>query len=187
MRRTSLGLLPLLLTLWCGAWGTGWAASKQYVNPETPLVFADSAQTPTAILTLSALANNAGQYSARLDRGAAARAAWYKWRCSLQAAATITVGTSAEVYVSTSDGTNADGTLGTTTAALTTEKRRNLQFLGLVVADQTAASTTMTGSGLVYIPDQYFSVGVWNAFGQALLTSTAVHRCTFTPVPPEMQ
>jgi hypothetical protein len=184
--RYRISWVMVLALLLLSPWGA-YAASKQYVNPETPLVFGDTAQTEDAAITLSALANNAGRISARLDRGTGAHAAWYKWRCSFQATAVIVAGTTVEVYISTSDAANPDGEIGTADAALTTEKRRNLMQIGIVQADQTAANIPMTASGLVYIPDRYFSLGVWNALGQAFRTDTSVHHCTFTPMPPEQQ
>lgn len=176
-----------VITLLLFSASVSYAASKQYVAPETSLLFADSAQAEDATITLSALANGAGRISARYDRGAGSHAALYKWRCTFQATSTVTVGNAAEVYISTSDGTDPDGQIGTADAALTTDKRRNLLFLGLVVADQTASNTDMTASGVVFVPDRYISIGVWNAFGVAFRTDTSVHGCTLTPIPLEQQ
>jgi hypothetical protein len=164
------------------------ANNRIRVNPSTSLTFADAAQTPTGgTFTLSALAAGAGQYSARYDKGTGPQAYLWAWRCHVQMATAPTAGEVIEWYVSTSDGTNADGQLGTTTAALTTDKRRNLRLMGLLVIDQTSASVTMTASGTVEIKERYFSLAVWNTTGVAFLASTGVHGCTMTPMLQEVE
>ncbi len=45
----------------------------------------------------------------------------------------------------------------------------------------------MTGSGVFFVPEQYFSLGVFNATTLPLQTSTTAHTCLITPVPFEMQ
>src|SRR4030095_866536 len=165
------------------------APNKIMSVPGTPVVFGDTGGTAW---TLSALAAGAGRYSTRFDKNTIVTASgampylWY-WRCRFQAASTVVVGDVVEWYVSASDGTNSDGTLGTTDAALTTDKRKNLKLLGITVVDQTAASITMTASGLVQIEPRYFSLGAWNATTQAFLTSTTVHGCTMTPMTLDIQ
>jgi hypothetical protein len=173
------------LLLWAAvAWGV---PSKQYVVPGTPVTFGDAAQTPTITLTLTALASGAGQYSGRVDKGAGAQPAWWEWQCHVQLTGTNVVDEVVEVYVAWSDGTTADGGLGTTTAALVTAKRKNLKLVGLLVVDQTTSNTTMSGSGLAYLPMRFYNVGLWNATSLPFKTDTAVHGCVFTPVPVEMQ
>lgn len=162
-------------------------ANKIYVNPETAITFADSAQSPSAIITFSALASGAGRISAQYDRGASARAAWYKWRFTCQLTGTNVVGAVIDLFLATSDGTNIDGEVGTSDAALTTDKRRNLLPIGSLTVDQTTSNTTMTASGLLYVPDRYLSLGVWNGTTLAFKTDTAVHKFSLTPMPPEIQ
>lgn len=184
-RRFLAGLLlGMLLSLPCPSW----AASKILVVPGTALTFADAAQTPTGgTFTLTGLATGAGQYSARYDKGVGAKSSWWGWRCHAQLTGTNVVGDVIEWYVSTSDGGNAQGQLGTTAAALTTDKRKNLTLIGVLVVDQTTTNTTMTASGYVEIKERYFSMAVWNATSLNFTSSTSVHGCTMTPLDLEVQ
>jgi hypothetical protein len=163
------------------------ATSKQYTTPETPLKFADSAQTPNAQITLSALATLTGRISARFDRGAGAHSGYYTWRCTMSLTGTNIVDAVIELYIATSDGTNPDGQVGTADAALPAAKRKNLRPIGVLVVDQVTTNTNMTGSGVFFVPEQYFSLGVFNATTLPLQTSTTAHTCLITPVPFEMQ
>jgi len=162
-------------------------ASKQYVNPESSILFADSAQTPAATWTLSALASGAGRISARYDRGTGAHSAFYKWRCWAALTGTNVVGATVEYYIATGDGTHVDGEIGTADASLATDKRRNLTLLGILSVDQTTTNVAMTTSGLVYIPDRYVSLGVWNATTLPFKTDTAISGCNLIPMPMEQQ
>lgn len=179
-------VLALLLSLCCAS---AFGASKQYTTPETPIKFADSAQTPQAVFTLSALASGTGRVSDRYDRGAGAHAALYEWRCTISLTGTNAVDATIEWYLATSDGTNADGQLGTTDATIATgsSKRNNLKVLGLTVVDQTTTNTSMTASGWTYIPSRYIAFVVWNGTTLPFQTSTTAHTCTLTPVPMESQ
>jgi len=157
--------------------------------PGTPVVFGD---TGGILWNLTGIAAGTGQYSTRFDKNTIVTPSgampylWY-WRCRFQSASTPVVGDSVEWYISTSDGTISDGRLGTTAAALTTDKRKNLKLLGTTVVDQTAASVTMSSSGLVQIEPRYYSLAAWNATTQSFLTSTTVHGCTMTPMNLEIQ
>jgi hypothetical protein len=156
-------------------------AAPVYVLLETPILFADSAQTPNVQFTLSALASLAGRVSAQYDRGAAAHAGWYEWRFSCQLTGTNVVGAAVELYIATSDGAAMDGQVGTVDAALATDKRNNLRPMGTLVVDQVTTNVTMTASGEIYLPQRYLSVAVWNATTLPFKTDTAVHRLTLTP------
>ena len=160
-------------------------ANKVYTAFETPITFQDSGGS--AVITLNNLATAAGRISARYDRGAGSIATWYLCRVTVQLATTGTLGEQVEVYISTSDGTHPDGEIGTADAALTTDKRRNLKFVGFVYADQTATNTDMTGSFLVQIPTRYFSVGIWNATTDNLRATANSSLISFTPVVDEIQ
>jgi membrane carboxypeptidase/penicillin-binding protein PbpC len=97
------------------------------------------------------------------------------------------VGAAVEVWLGTSDGTNADGQLGTTTAALVTDKRNNLTPVGQLIVDQTTTNVAMTGSWNVYVPTRYATLALWNATALPLQTSTSVHKCSMTPTPLQQQ
>lgn len=173
----SLGLLA----------STTWAANKVYVNPESSILFADSAQVEQATWTLSALAAGAGRISAQYDRGAGAHAAWYEWRCRLRLTGTNVVGAVVEFYVATSDGTYVDGNVGTADAALASDKRNNLRPLGVLLVDQTTTNTEMVASGRIRLDARYLSLGIWNGTSLPLQTDTANHGCLLTPMPEEVQ
>lgn len=185
MRRWTLLLLFFLLVGVTLSWAA--VASKQYTTPETAIKFADSAQTPDAQITLSALATVTGRISARYDRGAGAHSGYYSWRCTMTLTGTNVVDAVIELYIATSDGTNPDGQIGSSDAALTTSKRKNLKPIGVLIVDQTTTNTAMTGSGVFFVPERYFSLGVWNATTLPLQTSTSAHTCLITPIPFEMQ
>lgn len=163
-------------------------ANKVYVAKETALTFADSAQTPTANLTLSALGAGSGRVSARHDLGASSVSRLYEWRATFQMGTAGVVGETIDIYLSTSDGTNPDGEEGTADAALSsTNKLKNMQYIGSVSVDTTSTNTDITSSGFCEINSRYFSVVVHNNTADALKTDTAVHGVKLTPVPDEVQ
>jgi hypothetical protein len=176
----------LLLSIWLAP--LGWAApSKQYAILESTIFFGDSAQTPTAQITLSALASGDGQISAQHDRGTGARAAWFILRCRCALTGTNVVGEPVEYYIATSDGNNIDGEVGTADADLATAKRNNLTRVLTLLVDQTTTNTVMTASTLVFVPARYVSIGVWNGTSLPFQTSTTTHRCTLVPWALEQQ
>lgn len=160
-------------------------ANKVYTAFETPITFGDSGRT--YVITLQNLATGAGRISARADRGAGSIATWYRCRVTIQLETAGAVGEQVEIYVSTSDGTNPDGEIGTADAALTTDKRRNLQYIGSVYVDTTSVTTNMTGSFDVKITTRYFSVGVWNGTTDNLENTANACLISFTPVVDEIQ
>jgi hypothetical protein len=168
------------------------APNKIMAVPGATILFGDAAQGGIA-WTLTGLGAGAGQYSARFDKNTIATASGampyhFHWRCRFQAASTVVVGDMVEWYLSTSqDNTTADGSLGATTAALATDKRKNLKLLGLTVVDQTAGGQPMEASGDVHIFARYFALAAWNATTQAFLASTAAHGCKVTPMTLEIQ
>ena len=181
----------LCLAVLLGCASPLWAATSfQYTLPGTPITFADSAQSPTYTFTLSALGNGAGQYSARADKGTGAQPSLWQLSCHLQLTGTNVVAAALELYIAHWDsaGANSDGALGTTTASLATDKRRNLKLVGLLIVDQTSTNVTMsTNIANIYIPGRYFSLAIWNGTSLPLKTDTAVHGCAMTPMPNQMQ
>lgn len=160
---------------------------KIYTAFETALVFADSAQTPTKNLTLTALGINAARISARHDLGTTSHATRFEWRAIFQLATAGTIGEAIKLYISSSDGTNPDGEGGTADAALTVDKLRNMDPMGAVIVDTTSVDVDITASGIITIKSRWFSVAVHNDTTDALRTSTTVHSVTLTPVPDEVQ
>jgi hypothetical protein len=163
-------------------------ANKIYTAPETAILFADSAQTPTAQITLANLAAGAGRVSAQHDKGSGSKAAWFKWRATFQFDTAPVVSETVLIYVSTSDGTDEDGQEGTSDAALgSTNSLPNMQLIGVFIVTSTDASHDMTTSGICHIPDRYFSVVVHNNTADNLKNDTSVNTITFTPIPDEVQ
>ncbi len=160
-------------------------ANKVYTAIESPITFKDSGGS--AVITLQNLGTAAGRISARYDRGAGSIATWYMCRFTWQLETAGTLGEVVEVYLSTSDGTNPDGEIGTADAALGTDKRRNIKLVGFGFTDQTAAATNMTVSWPVWIPTRYFSVGVWNATTDFLENTANASVVSLTPIPDEIQ
>lgn len=181
-----LGLTLVLSLLWAPS---VWAVSKQLLNPGTPITFNDAATAGSNYsIDFSATGTGTGKYSDRVDKGAGAQVAQWVWNCQFSLTGANTVGQFIEVYLSWSDGTNADGGIGTTKGSLATaDKRRNLKRIGTVVIDQATSNTIMTGSGQAFIPTRYFSLAYYNATALPFQTSTTLHKCTFTPSPFEMQ
>jgi hypothetical protein len=163
------------------------AESKIYTSRESPILFADSVQTPAATLTLSALASGAGRVSARYDRGAGSIATTYEWRLNWSLSGTNVLLAAAEIWVFTSDGTNQDGIVGTIDAALATGQRNAGKPAGLALVTQTTTNTVMTSSGYVSVLSRYLSIGVWNATTLAFQTSTSAHQLYLIPVPDAAQ
>lgn len=161
-------------------------ANKIYVNPETAITF--KASGGDVVFTPKNVASAAGRISAQWDRGSGAKPGRYVWRVHTKASAGLTVGNALEIYFATSDGTDVDGNQGTSDAAFSAaDKRRNLQFVGSVVADSTSSGEVQIGSGVVEIFVRYLSVVWWNAFGQTLTNTDGDHTFTLTPVPDEIQ
>lgn len=161
-------------------------ANKVYRAAETSLTFKDSGGS--AVITLQNLAYGAGRISARYDRGAGSLAAKYQWRGVFQFETAPVVGELIEIYIAESNGTDVDGNIGTADAALTSDKKRNLTLVGCVQVDTTATATNIVGSGICWIYDRYFSVGVWNGSAGDNLKNTAnTSVITLTPYPDEIQ
>jgi len=162
--------------------------NKVYINPETALKFADSAQTPTKTLTLTGLATDTGRISARHDLGATARSEWYEWRATFQMGTAATVGDTIDLYLSTSDGTNPDGQEGTTDATIgSVDSLKNMTFIGSVIIDTISTNTSITSSGICRIVSRYVSVVVYNNTTVSLRANTTVNNVLLTPIPPEVQ
>jgi len=161
-------------------------ANLIYRALETPITFRDSAGD--AVITLLNLGFGAGRVSARYDRGAGSKARWFEWRAVVQFESAPALGEVVELYLFPSDGTYMDGVLGTADAALSSDKRRNGQWIGNVIADTVSTATDIIASGMCYINSRYVSVGVWNASAADNLENTSnASRIILTPVPDELQ
>lgn len=162
--------------------------SKIYTAWETPILFADSAQTEDATLTLSALASGAGRISAQYDRGAGSIAAWYEWFLVWSLTGTNVLGAVVEVYLAaTQVSARVPGGVGTADAAFTTGKRNNLALAGFALVDQVTTNTVMYARGTVWVPGRYVSMGAWNGTTLPFQTSTTLHQLYLTPLADEIQ
>lgn len=141
-----------------------------------------------AVITLKNLGFGAGRVSARLDRGSGSKSRLFHWRAVIQFETAPVVGELVEIYVFESDGTYADGVVGTADAALTSDQRKNGKLIGVVVVDKTSTATDIVASGMCVVNTQYFSVGVWNgSAGDNLEDTTNACRVNFVEVPDEIQ
>lgn len=160
--------------------------SQILLLPGTTLTWKDSGGD--AVMTLQNLAAGAGRVGARYDRGAGAKPALYKVRAIIQYATAPQVGEFAEIYLVENDGTYGDGTLGTSDAAMTTEKRRNAKLINMNEVDMTSTNTDVVSSGICLITDRYFAPAVWNASSGDNFRNTAnTSLIIFTPYSPEIQ
>jgi len=158
---------------------------------ETSIVFADSPQSPDHNLSMGNLASGAGRISARRDwegSPGTAISRLYEWRATFQFAVNPTIGTSVDIHMSTSDGTNPDGEEGTIDTDLSAEaKLRNMIYIGSMVVDVATFEIDQTASGFFNLNARYGSIVVFNNTDQALRNSTSVNRVIITPVPNEVQ
>lgn len=163
------------------------AVQLQYVRPGTPVVFATSGGTVT--WTLSNRTSGTGRISARYDKGTGAQPGLWDIRCWISLTGTNVVGSTIEYYVATSNGTRADGEVGTADAALNSDQRRALTMLGVLSVYQTTSNTLMSVSfHQVWIPTRYFSLGLWNTTGIPTETSPGTPAgCEATPTSLEVQ
>jgi hypothetical protein len=161
--------------------------SKVYRAVETPIVFRDSGGD--VVITLNNLGFGAGRVSARYDRGAGSVAESHEVTGVFQFETAPALGEAVELYLFQSDGTYMDGTLGTSDAALTADKRRNGILIGAVIVDTTSTATDIVARFQnVPITSRYYSIGVWNASAGDNLENTAnASRVIVTPMPPEAQ
>lgn len=162
-------------------------ANKIYRAVESAVTFKDSGGT--VVITLQNLAFGAGRVSARYDRGAGSLARLHEVIGIFQFETAPALGEAVEVYLFQSDGTYMDGTLGTSDAALTSDKRRNGMLIGTVIADTTSTATDIVARFQdVPISSRYYSIGVWNASaGDNLENTSNASSIIVTPMPPEIQ
>ena len=161
-------------------------ATKIYVSPETALEWTDSGGD--YVIDLGGIAADGVRVGARGDLGAAAHSDTYAWRFVLDGFDTApVVGETVDIYVSTSDGTNEDGDVGTADAAGVTVSLPNLMFLGSAVVQTTTAGDNLQVSGIVSLPNRYVSPVIHNNTVDALLSSGDAHKFFLTPMPMESQ
>jgi len=159
--------------------------NKIYRAIETPITFKDSGGS--AVITLQNLGTGIARVSARYDRGAGDLPRRYQWRAVFQWTTTPTVNQYADIYLAESDGTYADGTVGTADANIAVGQLYNLFKLGYNRVATSSAATNMIVSGNCRINDRYFSVIVYNLSSVNFQNTANVSWVSFTPVPDELQ
>ena len=160
--------------------------NKIYRAIETAVRFKDTDATYT--LTLNNLAaTTGGRISDRVDRGAGSLPRLYRWKAVIQFETAPVVGERVELYLSQSDGTNEDGNVGTTDAALTAAQAVNLEFIGLVTVQTTDADVDFIASGVCVIEERYYSIGVLNKAADNLQATNDLSWVELTPMPDEVQ
>ena len=162
-------------------------ANKIYQQEEASKTFVDSGGD--VVFTLASLANGAGRISAQLDLGAAPRADRYFVMVEIKTASALTLSVeAARLYVARGDGTDVDGPVGTSDAAISDETRfsSNLRYVGSVIADQ-AAVGPFNHSFVITHQSRYMSFGIWNPSGQAFSSSGGDCFVKVTPIPSEIQ
>ncbi len=161
-------------------------ANKIYVARETAITWTDT--TGDLAMTLNGLAADAGRVGAQKDWGAGSTSEWYEWRLTVQFDTAPVVGETVDIYLSTSDGTDEDGQVGTSDAALgSTNDLKNLHFIGSLVVTSTDATHDMTASGICRIVTRYVCPVIHNNTADALEATNNVSTFVLTPIPPEVQ
>lgn len=179
--------LCLLLSLVCGIHEPWAVTSELKFKRGTPLDFGDGVSGRA--LTMSALAAGSCQYSDRYDKGTDPTHHFYDARIEFRLTGTNVVDTFITVYAAMSDGTRADGGVGTTTAALSsTNLLKAMVLLGQAIVYQTSTNTQMIMNlGTFEVPTRYVSFVVCNNTALPFQTNTSNHRLYITPLIPEMQ
>lgn len=162
------------------------ATNKVYIVRGTPIVWSDT--TGDLAITINNLAAGTGRVGARKDFGAGPQPDAYSWRFTCQFETAPVVGETVDLYLSTSDGSEEDGQIGTTDAALSAEdKLKNLLFLASLVVDVATVDIDFTVSGVVSIPTRYVSPVVFNNTADNLQATNDTGEFTLTSIPPDIQ
>lgn len=164
----------------------------------TPITWAPSGGTGAC--TLTSLANGAGRNGVRLDLGAmilpTARASWFRWYMSTKLLTGATLGNTIDLYFAgwsddttpaQPDGAHSgtDVAMGTVAAGL--DPRMNLKLAGSVVVDNTTAGSTLTKSGIIFLPYRYVAPTVYNGSAVALSATGTDHVIGLVPFNPQAQ
>lgn len=152
---------------------------------DTPIVF--KASGGSATFTPTSLAQNAARLSARFDFGdltVTPKPLRFAWRAKTKCAVAGTLDLGVRIYLATSDGTIADGNVGTADAALASiDKVKNLYPIGTIIVDKSADATEpFQASGICELWSRYVSVVWHNVTGQALSATGTDHEFSLTPL-----
>lgn len=169
-------------------------------SPQTPLVFQPSGNPfPSGIGFPSGYIINfkpdllpvgSGYNSATFDLGVGPRTTLFEWRGKAVVGTGTPIGASVEAYISTSNSVLKDGFLPSGAAGIISnpDKRRNLQFCGSLVCDNTVPGSSLPdpaqAAGLTEIFGRYISLMWWNNLTTPLASGSYF---VLTPVPDIIQ
>jgi hypothetical protein len=191
--KQRVGTVFLILALVFGAALPGGAApNKVWLIPGTPLKFAASGQGQQVVFTMTSLAAGAGQSSDRYDKNAlvspsGAMPYLWRWSCSVTLAGSGVLNDVVQVFIAKSDGTLAQGGIGSTGASVSSNQTKNLTFVGQLVIDAAAANPILVASDYADIRERYFSLVLFNATTLAFSGTASQHACYMTPYSVEIQ
>ena len=162
--------------------------NKVYIAAETAITWTNSGGDEILDLGTTGGAADGVRIGARHDFGAASRSEWYEWRMVIDGFDTApVVGESVDIYIATSDGTNADGNASTTDADGATNDLPNFHFIGSAIVQTTTAGNNLVVSGIVRIVARYAQPVIHNNTADKLLSTADAHKFILTPIPPEIQ
>jgi hypothetical protein len=156
--------------------------NKIYVAPETPVNFLP--QGGEVAFPVNGLLYGSGYLSDRLDLGSGSRPYLFEWRAKVTTEGGATVGDAVEIYLATSDGATTDGNFSAAAQVVTTpDSRRNLRYVGAVVAEHGGVSGVFCGAGLTQVRARHVQVGWFNYMAAQLSTQSGAFAMSLTPVP----
>lgn len=158
--------------------------SKAYILEGTALKFNGHTSADVAF-SMEGVVDGAGRVSAQKDLGSAARAPEYEWYCEALLQATPIQGDVIELYAAGAPGNDSamiSGDVGTTDAALgDIDQVRNLQFLGVLVAEE-ADTTKMVGRGRFEWSSRYLTIVGKNETGATINATDTNFIFNLTPI-----
>jgi len=159
------------------------------------LISFGSEGTDDADWSTESIADGGGRQSAQFDLGrasAGARVNRFLWRffCQLQATTPV-VGQAINVYLKTSDESNAhpdESEAGTGDAAFDDENDLvNLHFLGSAIVTVASANIEFVASGIVEIDQRHVQAVLSNQSGASITADVAETKLQLVPCPYEAQ
>jgi hypothetical protein len=160
------------------------ATSNAYLAAPGTAVTFDAAGTDV-VFTLTSLAAGAGRQSAQHDFTDAARPYKYRWRASVKFSTAPVVGERIDYYYKSAltSTTILDNDDGTGDIALSsTDKLRNLHYIGSIIVDEAATGVEMVASGTISIMERFVHIVCHNATADVLSATSTDMSFTLTPI-----
>lgn len=160
-------------------------ANNVYQALETAVTWLASGGTE--LFTPTSLGAAAGRQGAHHDFTTAAVGRRFGWRAWLKPGGTRVVAEFIDIYLKTSDGTRHDNDDGTGDIAVSSsDKLRNLQYLGTIFIDENAA-VEMVAHGEIFLPHRYAAPIFWNSTANTLSATAADYGFSMTPCVDQVQ